>query len=109
MVDEPNQFHVVPLPAAFGEDRRFGALAATGYAAVDVQLSGDALANDEAFTYQYGDRVGHGRYRHCSLTDKLGPQGMVRVRHFVADLLFALTSENDRLVWFLSGGLSRRP
>jgi hypothetical protein len=105
MPDDLNQFHVVPIPAVVEEDHRFRALIAAGYAAVDVQLSGDALANDEAFTQEYGHLVERGRYRHASLVDELGEEGMARVRRFVADLLFALTSENDRFVWFLTGRL----
>jgi hypothetical protein len=105
MVDEPRQFHVVPLPATFDEDRHFCAVIAARYAAVDVQLSGNDLANDEAFAHEYGDPIGRGRYRHRSLADKLGVDGIARVRRFVADLLCALTGESDRFVWFLKGSL----
>lgn len=98
MLDQPGQFQVAPIPAALG------AIAAR-YAVVDVQLAGDALARDEAFVREHGDLIAPGHYRHRTLTDKLGAEGMARVRRFVADLLGALTTEGDRFVFCLSGGL----
>jgi hypothetical protein len=103
MVDPSGQFRVVPISEGGNTDAHFRAVIAARYVAVDVQLSGDELAADEAFTAEYGDRVGPGRYRHCSLADKLGEDGMVRVRRFVAALLLSLSGEGDRLVWFVNG------
>lgn len=103
MGDPPGQFHVVPIADRGGAFADFHAERAARYAAVDVQLSSDELAADEAFTAEYGDRVGKGRYRHCSLADKLGEEGIARVRSFVTALLLALTGEGDRFVWFIDG------
>jgi hypothetical protein len=105
MVDAPGQFDVVPLPAEYEEDRRFRNVIGTRYAALDVQLTGDDLARDEAFTQEHGEQIGPGHYRHRSLVDKLGEEGVARVRRFVGDVLLDLTEEGDRFVWFVLGGL----
>jgi hypothetical protein len=102
VVDLAGPFRLIPLPDAFEEDLQLRAVV-DGYTAIDVQLTGDALTADEAFTEEYGRMIGPGHYRHESLADRLGAAEIARVRRFVAALLRELTIEGDGFVWFLDG------
>src|SRR5262245_47389338 len=90
-----HQFRVVPAKAIAQE-----------YVVVEVQLSSDALANDEAFTDHYGEQLGPSRYRYRSLIDVSSAEELARIREFITRLLTGLLDEDDRFVWFLNGGVA---